>query len=76
MTGLSLLVVAASLRYFSLNPVVFIPGQQAAYLAHERGQSREGQAQHRGHGALRPGDSSIVGACPEHGPRNVRWLKA
>jgi uncharacterized membrane protein len=33
MTGLSLLVVVASLRYFSLNPVVFIPGQQAAYLA-------------------------------------------
>jgi uncharacterized membrane protein len=33
MTGLALLVVLASLRYFSLNPVVFIPGQRAAYLA-------------------------------------------
>ena len=33
MTGLALLVALASLRYFSLNPAVFIPGQQAAYLA-------------------------------------------
>jgi len=33
MTGLALMVALASLRYFSLNPLVFIPGQQAAYLA-------------------------------------------
>jgi uncharacterized membrane protein len=33
MTGLALLTALASLRYFSLNPIVFIPGQKVAYLA-------------------------------------------
>lgn len=33
MTATAILVSIGSLRYFSLNPVVFIPGQQAAYLA-------------------------------------------
>jgi uncharacterized membrane protein len=33
MTGLALSTALGALRYFSLNPVVFIPGQKVAYLA-------------------------------------------
>lgn len=33
MTGLALSTALAALRYFSLNPIVFIPGQKVAYLA-------------------------------------------
>jgi uncharacterized membrane protein len=35
MTTTAVLLAVGSLRYFSLNPLVFIPGQQAAYLANE-----------------------------------------